>query len=73
MILDGRANDRGRERKREKKRRRTGEQDSEIVRVSVSCKNNMTERHQQASKAAKKMLARRKPEKLRHKTAAKMQ
>lgn len=69
MILDGRANDRGRARKRE----RTGEQDSEIVRVSVSCKNNMTERHQQASKAAKKMLARRKPEKLRHKTAAEMQ
>lgn len=69
MILDGRANDRGRARKR----KRTGEQDSEIVRVSVSCKNNMTERHQQASKAAKKMLARRKPEKLRHKTAAKMQ
>lgn len=69
LILDGRANDRGRARKR----KRTGEQDSEIVRVSVSCKNNMTERHQQASKAAKKMLARRKPEKLRHKTAAKMQ
>lgn len=69
MILDGRANDRGRARKRE----RTGKQDSEIVRVSVSCKNNMTERHQQASKAAKKMLARRKPEKLRHKTAAEMQ
>lgn len=69
LILDGRANDRGRARKR----KRTGEQDSEIVRVSVSCKNNMTERHQQASKAAKKMLARRKPEKLRHKTAAEMQ
>lgn len=69
LILDGRANDRGRARKRE----RTGEQDSKIVRVSVSCKNNMTERHQQASKPAKKMLVRRKPEKLRHKTAAKMQ
>lgn len=69
LILDGRANDRG----RENEKGRSGEQDSEIVRVSVSCKNNMTERHQQASKAAKKMLVRRKPEKLRHKTAAKMQ
>lgn len=59
MILDGRANDREREREREI----TGEQDSEIVRVSVSCKNNMTERHQQASKAAKKNVSQKKTRK----------
>lgn len=59
MILDGKAN----ERKRERENERMREQNSEIVRVSVSCRNNMTKRHLQASKAAKKKVSQKKTRK----------